>query len=118
MPIEMEVPNGTAKERHSGSYPVRGDGSPTAGSVVSQIKIEGSKWDCTNWDLNTQQPHGGQEWATMDNFVEDFSVTTNTLGPPWKAVAAATAALSEVEYAFHFYVSFLRFYILVTACII
>ena len=62
------------------------------------------KWDCTNWDLNTQQPHGGQEWATMDNFVEDFSVTTNTLGPPWKAVAAATAALSDVEYTFRFYV--------------
>jgi len=64
-------------------------------SVVSAVK---AKWDCTNWDLNTQQPHGGQEWAQIDNFVEDFSVTTNTLGPPWKAVAAATAALSEVEH--------------------
>lgn len=34
-----------------------------------------AEWDCTNWDLNVQQPHGGQEWSGMgDKFVEDFSV--------------------------------------------
>ena len=45
---------------------------------MSAEKIAG--WDATNWDLNTQQPHGGQEWSSMgDTFVEDFSVTTPTL---------------------------------------
>jgi len=38
-------------------------------------------WDSTNWDLNTQQPHGGQEWSELGSkFVEDFSVTTNFKG--------------------------------------
>merc|ERR1719336_669286 len=55
-------------------------------------------WDCTNWDLNTQQPHGGQEWSSLDNFLEDFSVTTNVLGPPWRAVTAAAASLQHVDH--------------------
>lgn len=55
---------------------------------------DGKNWDCTNWDLNTQQPHGGQEWSTMGgDFKEDFSVTTNFMGPPWKAVTAAASSL-------------------------
>mmetsp|Transcript_30100 Transcript_30100/g.44009 ORF Transcript_30100/g.44009 Transcript_30100/m.44009 type:complete len:398 (+) Transcript_30100:258-1451(+) len=37
-------------------------------------------------------PHGGQEWRQCQNFVEDFSVTTNGMGPPVSAVAAARSA--------------------------
>jgi len=55
-------------------------------------------WECTNWDLNTQQPHGGQEWSSLANFCEDFSVTTNFLGPPWSAMAAATATLEHLHH--------------------
>lgn len=55
-------------------------------------------WDATNWDLDTQQPHGGQEWKGIANFVEDFSVTTNFFGPPSKAMAACGQALPEVEH--------------------
>lgn len=67
-------------------------------SVPSAVgKIDG--WDATNWDLNTQQPHGGQEWSSMgDKFVEDFSVTTNFLGPPESAVEAARASLMHLEH--------------------
>ncbi|KAJ3078674.1 hypothetical protein HK102_004320 [Quaeritorhiza haematococci] len=48
----------------------------------------------TIWDTKTQQYHGGQEWMFLDNFVEDFSVTTNGLGTPERALAAAKDALS------------------------
>jgi histidinol-phosphate/aromatic aminotransferase/cobyric acid decarboxylase-like protein len=48
--------------------------------------------------LNTQQPHGGQDWSSIDNFVEDFSVTTNFMGPPWTAIGAATAALQHLHH--------------------
>jgi len=48
--------------------------------------------------LDTQQPHGGQEWSSIANFKEDFSVTTNYLGPPVKAIAACGSALAEVEH--------------------
>eukprot|EP00741_Cyanophora_paradoxa_P004719 tig00000826_g4580.t1 len=41
------------------------------------------------WDEATQTFHGGQDWKFCDNFVEDFSVTTNGLGTPAKALAAA-----------------------------
>jgi histidinol-phosphate/aromatic aminotransferase/cobyric acid decarboxylase-like protein len=61
------------------------------------VKLAG--WDATNWDLNTQQPHGGQEWSSMgDTFVSDFSVTTNFLGPPAAAVAAAASSLQHLEH--------------------
>jgi len=56
------------------------------------------KWDATNWDLDTQQPHGGQEWSSIPNFVEDFSVTTNYLGPPRKAIASCGVALQHIEH--------------------
>lgn len=56
-------------------------------------------WDATNWDLNTQQPHGGQEWSSMgDKFISDFSVTTNFLGPPETAVKAAADSLTNLEH--------------------
>ncbi len=50
------------------------------------------------WDESTQQPHGGQEWKFLDNFVTDFSVTTNALGPPPGALAAARAAIDEIHH--------------------
>lgn len=56
------------------------------------------QWDSTNWDLNAQQPHGGQEWSQLENFVEDFSVTTNFMGPPWKAIAAAASSLQHMDH--------------------
>merc|ERR1719335_273635 len=56
------------------------------------------KVQAQNWDLETQQPHGGQEWSTISNFVDDFSVTTNFLGPPAKAVAACGLAIHEIEH--------------------
>ncbi|PHJ22104.1 class i ii superfamily protein [Cystoisospora suis] len=50
------------------------------------------------WDTGTQTPHGGQEWRDMTNFVEDFSVTTNCLGTPEKALEAAASALKDVSH--------------------
>ncbi|KAJ1967459.1 hypothetical protein H4R35_006704, partial [Dimargaris xerosporica] len=47
----------------------------------------------TPWDETTQQFHGGQDWASLANFVEDFSVTTNALGTPKQALEAAKAAI-------------------------
>jgi len=57
-----------------------------------------TKVQAQNWDLETQQPHGGQEWSTIANFVDDFSVTTNYLGPPAKAIAACGLAIQEIEH--------------------
>ncbi|KAJ1678418.1 hypothetical protein EV182_004084, partial [Spiromyces aspiralis] len=31
------------------------------------------------WDTSTQQYHAGQDWAVLDTFIEDYSVTTNAL---------------------------------------
>ena len=45
------------------------------------------------WDAKTQQYHGGQEWKFINNFVEDFSVTTNGLGTPKHALKAAKEAV-------------------------
>lgn len=46
------------------------------------------------WDTKTQTFHGGQEHRFINNFVEDFSVTTNYLGTPKKALEAAKEAVS------------------------
>lgn len=46
------------------------------------------------WDTKTQTFHGGQEHSFISNFVEDFSVTTNYLGTPKKALEAAREAVS------------------------
>jgi len=56
------------------------------------------QWDSTAWDLDAQQPHGGQEWSSLNNFAEDFSVTTNFMGPPCTAALAASAALSHLHH--------------------
>lgn len=46
------------------------------------------------WDAKTQTFHGGQEHRFIKNFVEDFSVTTNYLGTPKKALEAAREAVN------------------------
>lgn len=50
------------------------------------------------WDKEAQQYHGGQDWAHIANFVEDFSVTTNVLGTPQKALERARAAVSTIHH--------------------
>ncbi|KAM3567865.1 hypothetical protein VYU27_009998 [Nannochloropsis oceanica] len=48
------------------------------------------------WDRTTQTYHGGQDWRNIGNFIEDFSVTTNGLGTPVKALEAARKAVDEI----------------------
>lgn len=50
------------------------------------------------WDTETQEVHGGQTWRQCQNYVADFSVTTNAHGPPTSAVMAAKAALSDIHH--------------------
>lgn len=50
------------------------------------------------WDLKTQTFHGGQDWSSLTNFIEDFSVTTNGLGTPVKALEAATVAIKSIHH--------------------
>ncbi|CAM9751600.1 unnamed protein product [Ectocarpus sp. 6 AP-2014] len=50
------------------------------------------------WDSSTQTFHGGQDWAHLSNFVEDFSVTTNGLGTPEAALQAAYKAVSGIKH--------------------
>ncbi|KAL0094503.1 pyridoxal phosphate-dependent transferase [Phycomyces blakesleeanus] len=50
------------------------------------------------WDSKTQTFHGGQEHFFIDNFVEDFSVTTNYLGTPKKALEAARIAMGQIHH--------------------
>eukprot|EP00922_Rhytidocystis_sp_ex-Travisia-forbesii_P050990 GHVS01075729.1.p1 GENE.GHVS01075729.1~~GHVS01075729.1.p1 ORF type:complete len:407 (-),score=68.04 GHVS01075729.1:679-1899(-) len=52
----------------------------------------------TRWNAKTQTPHGGQEWRSLSNYIEDFSVTTNPLGTPTSALAAATAAVQTINH--------------------
>jgi len=42
-----------------------------------------------------QQFHGGQSWSLIDNYVSDFSVTTNFLGTPKKAIDAAVETMKN-----------------------
>ncbi|KAJ1911244.1 hypothetical protein H4S04_004196 [Coemansia sp. S16] len=51
------------------------------------------------WDAKLQQFHGGQEWAQLSNFVEDFSVTTNPFGMP---SGAKVAAAHSIEHSHHY----------------
>ncbi|KAJ3031263.1 hypothetical protein HDV00_008402 [Rhizophlyctis rosea] len=66
--------------------------SPTLNGAIDPSK------PITVWDTKTQQYHGGQEWAFLNNFVEDFSVTTNGLGIPQKALQAARDALDTCHH--------------------
>lgn len=72
--------------------------APSGTPTSPKIQALKAAWDSSNWDLDTQQPHGGQEWSTISNFVEDFSVTTNFLGPPKRALMATGVAIQEIEH--------------------
>eukprot|EP00189_Rhodosorus_marinus_P009261 CAMPEP_0184753520 /NCGR_PEP_ID=MMETSP0315-20130426/44145_1 /TAXON_ID=101924 /ORGANISM="Rhodosorus marinus, Strain UTEX LB 2760" /LENGTH=352 /DNA_ID=CAMNT_0027232901 /DNA_START=52 /DNA_END=1113 /DNA_ORIENTATION=+ len=48
------------------------------------------------WDTETQEVHGGQTWRLCEEFVEDFSVTTNPLGPPTSAMEVVKEVLPEI----------------------
>lgn len=50
------------------------------------------------WDEQVQTFHGGQDWAHLSNFVEDFSVTTNALGTPARALERAREAVSTIHH--------------------
>ncbi|CAM0138139.1 hypothetical protein VKS41_001371 [Umbelopsis sp. WA50703] len=50
------------------------------------------------WDTKTQTFHGGQEHRFIQNFVEDFSVTTNYLGTPKAALEAAKDSISTCHH--------------------
>ncbi|GAB5587888.1 hypothetical protein Unana1_02788 [Umbelopsis nana] len=52
----------------------------------------------STWDTKTQTFHGGQEYRFIQNFVEDFSVTTNYLGTPKGALDAARDAISTCHH--------------------
>lgn len=52
----------------------------------------------SQWDLETQEFHGGQSWRNCKNFQADFSVTTNAFGPPKSALEAARDALEHVQH--------------------
>ncbi|OQR91323.1 hypothetical protein ACHHYP_04778 [Achlya hypogyna] len=54
--------------------------------------------DTTVWDEETQTFHGGQDWKFLNNFVEDFSVTTNGLGTPAAALKAAHDAVHTIHH--------------------
>ncbi|EER14917.1 hypothetical protein Pmar_PMAR000638, partial [Perkinsus marinus ATCC 50983] len=76
--------------------------SSSEGSVVSETTATSSDVvdaeKVSKWDLKTQTPHGGQEWSEIGNLVEDFSVTTNGLGPVPGALEAAKEALLTIEH--------------------
>merc|ERR1719491_1488024 len=86
MPVEIPKDLGTGLLQRPAHAD---DGQPGATSKAS---------GAVNWDLDTQQPHGGQEWSSIPNFVEDFSVTTNYLGAPASAISACGLGLAEVEH--------------------
>ncbi|KAJ1503071.1 hypothetical protein HMI56_002354, partial [Coelomomyces lativittatus] len=50
------------------------------------------------WDPEVQEYHGGQEWAKLDVFVEDFSVTTNCFGTPESGLKAVEAAIKDIHH--------------------
>lgn len=67
--------------------------SETQSEIKKEQKVIGALAEKV-WDAKTQQYHGGQEWKFLNNFVEDFSVTTNGLGTPKYALQAAKDALN------------------------
>ena len=42
--------------------------------------------------------HGGQSWANMKNYVEDFSVTTNCMGTPESGLNAIRETLQHIDH--------------------
>ncbi|CAO3675032.1 unnamed protein product [Umbelopsis ramanniana] len=52
----------------------------------------------STWDTKTQTFHGGQEYRYIENFIEDFSVTTNYLGTPKSALDAARDSIATCHH--------------------
>ena len=50
------------------------------------------------WDTEVQEIHGGQEWAELSNFVEDFSVTTNYLNTPKSGIDAIQRSIEKISH--------------------
>ncbi|XP_053992328.1 histidinol-phosphate aminotransferase-like isoform X3 [Hylaeus volcanicus] len=50
------------------------------------------------WNSSVHTFHGGQDWRSLENFVEDYSVTTNAFGTPLSAAKAATDALQTMHH--------------------
>eukprot|EP01083_Nonionella_stella_P105232 302604_1 len=42
--------------------------------------------------------HGGQEWKLLTNFVEDFSVTTNSLSTPQSGIKAIKESIVNIDH--------------------
>ncbi|KAI8973383.1 pyridoxal phosphate-dependent transferase [Mycotypha africana] len=66
--------------------------------MVTTALNETEQSNVTVWDTKTQAFHGGQEHRFLNNFVQDFSVTTNYLGTPRKALEAAKDAINEIHH--------------------
>ncbi|PVU98511.1 hypothetical protein BB560_005656 [Smittium megazygosporum] len=64
--------------------------------TTTNSTVSSSSQEKPVYDKNVQQFHGGQDWTLMDNFIEDFSVTTNFQGTPKSALEAVTNSFSEV----------------------
>lgn len=71
---------------------------PSVHSVATRACATHEKNSSDVWNKEAQTFHGGQDWAHLSNFVEDFSVTTNPLGTPKKALEAARAAIDTIHH--------------------
>mmetsp|Transcript_20649 Transcript_20649/g.32305 ORF Transcript_20649/g.32305 Transcript_20649/m.32305 type:complete len:382 (+) Transcript_20649:246-1391(+) len=49
-------------------------------------------------DNHVTTPHGGQDWRQCEEFIEDFSVTTNGLGTPQCGLDAARNAVGGISH--------------------
>jgi len=74
------------------------DGSFRALHTAAGGRLAAAKTSSQVWDKDAQQFHGGQDWAHLPNFVEDFSVTTNALGTPQRALERARAAVDTIHH--------------------
>ena len=92
---------GALLSRSTGAAAARGFRTSAAVADAPR-KDDGTDWgsagDNISWDEEVQTYHGGQEWAHLENFKEDFSVTTNTLGSPKAAIEAARAAVGHCHH--------------------
>ncbi|KAJ1914826.1 hypothetical protein H4219_004614 [Mycoemilia scoparia] len=69
-----------------------------ANGVTKPVAAAGGRTGEQVWDTKTQQYHAGQDWTVLEKFIEDYSVTTNALGTPWKAKEAAKRAIDRCDH--------------------
>eukprot|EP00834_Sanchytrium_tribonematis_P003788 NODE_159_length_15043_cov_0.440444.p5 type:complete len:362 gc:universal NODE_159_length_15043_cov_0.440444:13717-14802(+) len=60
--------------------------------------MSSKKQTSSKWDTDAQEIHGGQEWADLVNFVEDFSVTTNFMNTPESGLNAIKNSIKNVSH--------------------